>query len=102
MGLKFIGTFFKSLPGKIGKYVIGFLKSEPVKTLLKSAEGQIVQAVVQEVDTVEELRALSNHDKRAEVIRRVEEKFKTAGLTFKESLVRLILEVAVSWKKGTQ
>lgn len=95
------GAFFKALGAKIGKAVIGFLKSDQVKNLLKTAEGKIVQAVVTEIDTVPELAALGNHERRAEAIKRVEAKFKEAGLTFKESLVRLLLEVIVSFKKST-
>jgi ATP:corrinoid adenosyltransferase len=94
---KIIGSFFKKLGKGIGSAVVSFLKSDAVKGLLKTAEGQIVAAVVADMANVADL---SPEQRRGEALKRIAKEFAKAGLTFKESLARLLIEVVVSRLKG--
>lgn len=89
---KLVGNFFKNLGKGIWKLVKNFLTSDAVVELLASAQGEIVQEIVSEL----QFENLSSEEKRKEALKRIGEAFKTEGLEFKESLVRLILEVVVA------
>ena len=66
------------------------------KAVLASALGQIVLAVVEELNSV----ALSNDEKRREALARITNKAVEAGLEVKSSMINLAIEFAVATLKG--
>lgn len=98
--IRAIGSFFLGIGKGIGRATVKFLNSKELKELLRTTEGQVVQAVILELNA--ENAGLDNHAWRAEVVKRVEEKFKGAGLTFKDSLVRMLMENISARLKGLE
>ena len=98
--IKAIGSWFKNLGKGIGKAAVALFNSKEFKSLLKTAEGEIVQSVIEEVNAGN--LGLDGHGWRAEVLKRVEERFKGAGLTFKEQLARMLMENIAARLKGLQ
>jgi hypothetical protein len=65
--------------------------------LLKTAEGQIVLKVVQAVETL----GIDGAGKRASAFQQIVAEFKTQGLAVGESLINMLIEIAVAYLRGT-
>jgi len=65
--------------------------------VLKTAEGKIVLDAVEAVDSLE----LDNAGKRSAAFEKIASDFKTQGYQVGESLINMLVEVAVQYLKGT-
>jgi energy-converting hydrogenase Eha subunit B len=92
-----IGGFFKGVAVFLKDAIVGFLKSDAVKDVLKTAEGKIINAIVVELS----LSNLSNAEKRAEALARSKAAIVAAGLEAKDSWLNLVIELAVNVLKTT-
>jgi len=88
--------FFKRAAAGIFDLVKRFVQSEDVRDLLSTALGQIVQSAVVQL----QYENLSSADKREAAVQQVIGQAKASGLEFKESVVRLLLELAVQRLKS--
>lgn len=93
---KFVGSFFAMIGKGVWQAVKNLVTSDQVKAMLKTAQGKIVAAVVAELDATN----LSSDEKRAEALKRIAAACKAEGLEFRESFVRLLLELAVARLKA--
>ncbi|MGH9505218.1 MAG: phage holin, LLH family [Terriglobales bacterium] len=67
-------------------------------SLLKSAEGKIVLDAVEAVETLNP--AADGASKRAQAFAKILDDFKTQGLQVSESVVSMLIELAVQFLKG--
>lgn len=100
MGIK---KAFKAIGGFFKKAFIGIFGSEAArqfaeaaKAMLASTFGAIVLGVVQELS----FENLSTAEKREEAVRRIAAAAISKGLNVRESMIRLLIEIAVQSLKG--
>lgn len=76
----------------IGDAIVAFVKSDAVKSVLATAEGKIISAVVAELSQSN----LDSGAKREAALARIGAGLKAAGLEAKGSWINLALELAVN------
>ena len=91
-----VGGFFKGVGKTLAEAIVGFIKSDAVRGVLKTAEGKIVNAVVVELS----LSNLSNSERRAAAFARSKAAIVAAGLEAKDSWLNLVIELAVNLLKA--
>lgn len=102
--LKKIGAGVKFVALKVRDGFVAVFGSETAQAfgqasldMLKTEAGKVVTSVVA---AVQEL-PVSGAEKRAEAFARVVEQAKESGLSLKSSWINLLIELAVSYMKGT-
>ena len=93
---KKVGRFFKRIAvGLFGKSALKKL-GEAARKIFREAFGKIVMQIVTEIDPLN----LSNAQKRRFAFGRIKNAAKNAGLESKDSLINLLIELAVARLKG--
>ncbi len=98
-----IGRAFKTAAVFVGRTFVKLFGSDVARQfaavaedLLKSQLGRIVWKIVNELAA----QQMSNAGKRIEALRRIGVEAKRAGLDVKESLIAMLIEIAVQRVKG--
>lgn len=91
-----IGRFFTGAAKDVYESVKELLQSETVKAIYKNALGAIVEQAVIEVQNL----PLSGQERRIEAFKRIGAVAAAQGIEAKNSLVNLLIELAVSKLKA--
>ena len=91
--------WFKSAFKHIGDAIVAFIKSDAAQSILKTAEGQVIAAVVAGLSG-QNYASLTNADKRNMAFNQAKDSLVKAGLTARDSAINLAIEVAVNSLKN--
>lgn len=93
----FLGIFgwFKKVFKHIGDAIVAFVKSDAAQAILKTLEGQIINAVVTTL-AGQNYASLTSSQKREEAFRQIKSQLLAAGLDARDSAIALGIEVAVA------